>query len=68
MDLPKLVRNFAIALVLVLLVVWGFITIRTAPPPGGYEACGPQPVTEASELKEEAHGCKTVAPIHSTAE
>jgi hypothetical protein len=64
-DLPPLVRTLTIAVVLLVLVVGSVIAIRTEPP--GYEACGPQPITEASQLKENAN-CKTVAPIHSTAE
>ena len=65
MDLPPLVKYFLTALVLSLLVVGGLIAIWTEPP--GYKACGPQPVTEASQLKENVN-CKKVAPIHSTAE
>lgn len=56
MDLPPLVRNVLIALLLLLMAVGTWYGISTAP--AGYEACGPQPVTDPSDLEREAHGCK----------
>jgi hypothetical protein len=56
MDRPTIVRWLTIAVVLAILVLGAAYAIVTAPP--GYEACGPNPVTEPSDLRREAHGCK----------
>jgi hypothetical protein len=56
MDRPTIVQWLIIAVMLAFVVVLGAYAIITEPP--GDEACGPNPVTEPSELEREAHGCR----------
>jgi hypothetical protein len=55
-DRPTIVQWLIIAVMLAFVVLLGACAIVTEPP--GYEACGPNPVTEPSDLRREAHGCK----------